>query len=174
MVVSDTSDGDQDSQNSLLEGLIKLVSSKPSSSNIAAIKRRRPPARASDNSKTLSCMHLALLKLIRFSWAYFSSLSRSLWTVISAKLPPIWQGAPPCLLADSLRVCPENHSLHSEITPSSLCSLVNGWLTVSPPQQPMVIHTPRSSSLSPRLFLGRGCGCRDVTLSTPTSRQPLS
>ena len=52
MVVSDTSDGDQDSQNSLLEGLIKLVSSQPASSSVSAIKRRRPPAQANDNSKT--------------------------------------------------------------------------------------------------------------------------
>ena len=58
MVVSDTSDGDRDSQNSLLEGLIKLVSSQPASSNISATKRRRPPAQASDNSKTTS--HFAL------------------------------------------------------------------------------------------------------------------
>lgn len=34
MVVSDTSDGDQDSQNSLLEGLIKLFSSQPASSSV--------------------------------------------------------------------------------------------------------------------------------------------
>jgi len=52
MVVSDISDGDLDSQYSLLEGLIKLVSSQPASVNVSAIKRRRPPARASDNSKT--------------------------------------------------------------------------------------------------------------------------
>ena len=53
MVVTDTSDGDQNSQNSLLEGLINLVSSQPVSFNISAIKRC-PPARASDNSKTKS------------------------------------------------------------------------------------------------------------------------
>ena len=53
-VVTDTSNGDQNSQNSLLEGLINLVSSQPVSSNVSAIKRRRPPARASDNSKTMS------------------------------------------------------------------------------------------------------------------------
>ena len=47
-----TSDGDQDSQNSLLEGLIKLVSSQPASSNVSDIKRRRPPGGANDNSKT--------------------------------------------------------------------------------------------------------------------------
>ena len=52
IVVSDTSNGDQNSQNSLLDGLIKLVSSQPASVNVSAIKRRRPPARASDNSKT--------------------------------------------------------------------------------------------------------------------------
>ena len=36
-----------------------------------------------------------------------------------------------------------------------------------------VIHTPCSSSLSPRLFLGRGHGCGAVALATPTSRHPL-
>ena len=44
MVVSSTSDGDQDSPNSLQDGLIKLVSSQTASSNISAIKKRRPAA----------------------------------------------------------------------------------------------------------------------------------
>ena len=52
--VTDTSNGDQNSQNSLLEGLINLISSQPVASNVSAIKRRRSPARASDNSKTTS------------------------------------------------------------------------------------------------------------------------
>lgn len=52
MVVSDTSNSDQDSQSSLLEGMIKLASSQPASSSGSAIKRRRPPAQASDNSRT--------------------------------------------------------------------------------------------------------------------------
>ena len=54
VVVTDTSNGDQNSQNSLLEGLINLISSQPVASNVSAIKRRRSPARASDNSKTTS------------------------------------------------------------------------------------------------------------------------
>ena len=54
MEVTDTSNGDQNSQNSLLEGLINLISSQPVASNVSAIKRRRSPARASDNSKTTS------------------------------------------------------------------------------------------------------------------------
>ena len=58
LVVSGTSDGDQDSLKSLLEGLIKLVSSQPASSNVSAIKRRDPPAHASDNSKTMTRMAL--------------------------------------------------------------------------------------------------------------------
>ena len=52
MVASSTSDGDQDSPNSLQDGLIKLVSSQPALSNISAIKRRRPPAQTSNSSKT--------------------------------------------------------------------------------------------------------------------------
>ena len=58
IVVSDTSNGDQNSQNSPLEGLIKLVSSQPASSNVLAIKRRCPPACASVNSKSTSCFDL--------------------------------------------------------------------------------------------------------------------
>ena len=54
MEVTDTSNGDQNPQNSLLEGLINLISSQPVASNVSAIKRRRSPARASDNSKTTS------------------------------------------------------------------------------------------------------------------------
>ena len=54
MVVTDTSNEEQNSQNSLLEGLINLISSQSVSSNVSAIKRRRPPARTSDNSKTTS------------------------------------------------------------------------------------------------------------------------
>ena len=45
-------DEDQNSQNPPLEELINLVSSRPTSSNISAIKRGRPPARGNDNSKT--------------------------------------------------------------------------------------------------------------------------
>ena len=43
-VVTDASNGNQNSQNSLLEGLINLVSSQLVSSNVSSIKRRRPPA----------------------------------------------------------------------------------------------------------------------------------
>ena len=58
MVVSDTSSGDQDSQNSLLEGPIELVSSQPASSSVSAIKKRRLPPQASDSSKIMSRMAL--------------------------------------------------------------------------------------------------------------------
>lgn len=52
IVVSETPDDEQDYQNSLLKGVIKLISSLPVSSNISAIKSRCPPAQTSDNSKT--------------------------------------------------------------------------------------------------------------------------
>ena len=42
VAVSETPDGDQNYQNSLLEKMIKLVSSQPPSSNISAIKRCYP------------------------------------------------------------------------------------------------------------------------------------
>ena len=51
-------DEDQNSQNPPLEELINLVSSRPTSSNISAIKRGRPPARGNDNSKTITCLAL--------------------------------------------------------------------------------------------------------------------
>lgn len=54
VVVSEAPDGDQAYQNSLLDGLIKLFSSRPASSHVSAIKRRYPPAQPSDNSKTMS------------------------------------------------------------------------------------------------------------------------
>ena len=63
VVIRDTADEDQDYQNSLLEGLIKLVSSQPASSGISAMKRRRAPARASDNSKTM--LRIALWNYLR-------------------------------------------------------------------------------------------------------------
>ena len=55
-------DEDQNSQDPLLEELTNLVSSRPASSSVSAIKRRRPPARANDNSKT---RRLALWRFLR-------------------------------------------------------------------------------------------------------------
>ena len=51
-------DEDQNSQNPPLEELINLVSSRPTSSNISAIKRGRPPARGNDNGKTITRLAL--------------------------------------------------------------------------------------------------------------------
>ena len=51
-------DEDQNSQNPPMEELINLVSSRPTSSNISAIKRGRPPARGNDNGKTITCLAL--------------------------------------------------------------------------------------------------------------------
>ena len=56
-------DEDQNSQNPPLEELINLVSSRPTSSNISAIKRGRPPARGNDNGKTIT--RLALWRYLR-------------------------------------------------------------------------------------------------------------
>ena len=56
-------DEDQNSQNPPLEELINLVSSRPTSSNISAIKRGRPPARGNDNGKTIT--RLALWHYLR-------------------------------------------------------------------------------------------------------------
>ena len=53
----------QNSQTPPLEELINLVSSRSTSSNISAIKRRCPPARGNDNSKTIT--HLALWRYLR-------------------------------------------------------------------------------------------------------------
>jgi len=58
IVVSETPDEEQDYQNSLLKGVIKLISSLPVSSNISAIKSRCPHTQASDNSKTVLCIAL--------------------------------------------------------------------------------------------------------------------
>ena len=63
MVASSTSDGDQDSPNSLQDRLIKFISSQPASQNVSAIKRRRPPAQTSDNSKTM--VRFALWRYLR-------------------------------------------------------------------------------------------------------------
>ena len=65
VVVSDTSDGDKDSQNSLLGRLIKLVSSQPGSSNVSAIKRKHLPAHSSDNSKTVKLLRFAVWHYLR-------------------------------------------------------------------------------------------------------------
>jgi len=51
-------DEDQNSQNPPLEELINLVSSRPTSSNISAFKRGRPPARGNGNGKTITCLAL--------------------------------------------------------------------------------------------------------------------
>ena len=56
-------DEDQNSQNPPLEELINLVSSRPTSSNISAIKRGRPPAGGNDNGKNIT--HLALWHYLR-------------------------------------------------------------------------------------------------------------
>ena len=51
-------DEDQNSQNPPLEELINLVSSRPTSSNISATKRGRPPTRGNDNDKTITRLAL--------------------------------------------------------------------------------------------------------------------
>ena len=56
-------DEDQNSQNPPLEKLINLVSSRPTSPNISAIKRGCPPARGNDNGKTIT--RLALWHYLR-------------------------------------------------------------------------------------------------------------
>ena len=56
-------DEDQNSQNPPLEELINSVSSRPTSSNISAIKRGHPPSRGNDNSKTIT--RLALWRYLR-------------------------------------------------------------------------------------------------------------
>lgn len=63
VVVSETPDEDQDDQRSLLKELIKLIKddepySSPVSSQISAIKGKRPPAQANYSSKSMS--HAAL------------------------------------------------------------------------------------------------------------------
>ena len=77
--------------------------------------------------------------------------------MLNAKSPTVWQGALPCLLTDSLGICPEKHSIHSKITtrlPAQSCK----WMAYhfSSSERPTRFTHPESSSLSQRLLLGRG------------------
>jgi len=91
-------------------------------------------------------------------------------------LSPLLYGKVPCSLPAcwSLGVCPENHSLHREIT-TLLCVYSREWVPyrLTSLERPTWFTHPDSSP-SPRFFLGRGHGCRAVAPATPPPRQLLS